>query len=247
MTIRFTGKVINNFLDFPIFLTILIFILSFFIFSFNPFLRIFTQKEADLDSPLLFHYYNPETLVTNCIKSDLSLGNFPSRDGSYAFFRGNPTCASSAHGMCIVPPEWHYHQYSSNVLLSWHDWDWNFGDLTPIIQHIQNPDHVFATSGTFLVNLKAYYTMGCNHETTFPVFVPTVAPKPVLLQIIVKQMPIKTCMYLMITAIFNVCANHRCSRYVALQEFGSQRLPGEMREGLICKFAKAVSSLTFNV
>lgn len=42
------------------------------------------------------------------------------------------------------------------------NWKWNFGDGTAIVTGVQNPTHVFDSSGTYNVTLISYSTEGCS-------------------------------------------------------------------------------------
>ncbi|MBL7138842.1 MAG: PKD domain-containing protein, partial [Bacteroidales bacterium] len=46
------------------------------------------------------------------------------------------------------------------------DWKWDFGDGTPLLVGVQNPEHTFATPDTFDITLIAYSTEGCSDTTT---------------------------------------------------------------------------------
>ncbi|TRZ72611.1 MAG: PKD domain-containing protein, partial [Bacteroidetes bacterium] len=54
------------------------------------------------------------------------------------------------------------------------NWDWDFGDATPI-QHVKNPVHIYAAANTYTVSLIAYSSDGCSDTTTGQV---TVDPLP---------------------------------------------------------------------
>jgi PKD repeat protein len=55
------------------------------------------------------------------------------------------------------------------------DWDWNFGDGN--IDSVQNPVHVYADSGSFVVTLYAIDSVGCYSVYTYPQPI-TTSPAP---------------------------------------------------------------------
>jgi gliding motility-associated-like protein len=46
------------------------------------------------------------------------------------------------------------------------NWVWDFGDCTPILSNIQNPQHIYDTTGTFKIRMIAYSTDGCPDTLT---------------------------------------------------------------------------------
>ena len=77
-----------------------------------------------------------------------------------AMFQFNESCAGQVA---------YFTDYSNGSGSLVTTWEWNFGDLASgpaNLSNLQNPDHIFATTGTYYVTLKVTNANGCVNQVT---------------------------------------------------------------------------------